>query len=170
MDPNSFLLSGRRQLVCRLIAATVLTATAGTWGGCAARQVQMPGTDTVAMERGGTVEMFVPGEFTPATVAASAEATMRRRGYVIVSSDISEDRSAVVARLSSDGWLERTRINADRTCVGTRVRVRVAPLGNTPTSLGILDEMLAMLGFSPREQQQQQHPSATTTQALGLPY
>lgn len=129
-------------VVVVLLLAVLVSAT-----GCRARE-GVAGSGGAVQTRYllGRLEVDLGLEVTPADVAAAAEQSLRRRGYVVTSSRHTTDRSRVEGRSAGDGWLRKTVVVSRMRMDGTRVSVRVEPLGDEPVSYAVMDDLLARLG------------------------
>ncbi len=95
----------------------------------------------------GTLEASLPATVGIPAVRASAEQTLRSRGYVISESYGSRDRFRVDATgPGREGRRDRTRIEGWLTPSTTRVRIESGLFGDEAAAKAVLDEMLVRLG------------------------
>lgn len=81
----------------------------------------------------------------PAAIKAG-EAALYGRGYTIRKSEATEDSGRVVGLPPHAGMLDEVVIWSYLTARGTKIKIRVKPLGSENKSRAILDDMLARLG------------------------
>lgn len=96
----------------------------------------------------GNLEANLPATVGVLSVRASAEQTLRSRGYVITESFGSRDRFRTEASgPGSNGRRDQTSVEAWLTPSGTRVRIEAGLFGDEAAAKAVLDEMLTRLGM-----------------------
>lgn len=102
--------------------------------------------DVLAAYQFRTLEAKLGPEVQILTAKAAAEQAVRSRGYVVMSSEGSNDKARVVAKNSGSGDWDKLVIEAWVADRATLVSVTCEPWGDEAVSRAVLDAMLNRLG------------------------
>lgn len=127
--------------------AAIALACACLIGGCRSKPAWQGRGDVLAIYRFTTLTAEFPDVVPVPGVVAAAETALRDRGYSITESKSTRDSGVVVAKGPKAGLLEKVTISPRLSDLGTRVSVRIDPLGGEAESRAILDDLLARLGY-----------------------
>lgn len=127
-----------RLLLCLLVALTV---------GCKAKPAWQGRGDVLALYQFRTLTAEFPDQIGVPAVVASAESALRSRGYAVTRSETTRDKGVVHAKKPDPSTLEKVVVIVRLSRLGTRVELRMDPLGNEAQSRAILDDMLVRLGY-----------------------
>jgi len=115
--------------------------------GCAGQAGTHGRDDSItAIYAATTLTADMPDRLRVPAVIAAAETTLRKDGFSIETSTSTEEKGRVVAVPPEAGLLERVVVKAEVGRMGTRVQVRIDPLGDEPRSRKILDGILGRVG------------------------
>ena len=135
----------------RIGAAIALAITAGGLGACQSDPEPVGAlgdsglTATYSM---GTMTTDITGRRVGVReVASAAEATFRRRGYTVRSSNISDDGARVAGSEVGSGNFQATIVSAKRITNGVRIEVHVEPFGDQDKSREYMNDVLGRLGL-----------------------
>jgi len=129
-----------RSVLVVLLAVAVL-------GGCRAKPAWQGRGDVLAVYQFSTLTAEFPERVAVPAVIASADAALRGRGYSVTRLDVTKDEGSVVAKAPDPGVLEKVVVQARLSRLGTRVSLRMDPLGGEAQARAILDDMLVRLGY-----------------------
>ena len=115
--------------------------------GCRAEPKWQGRGDVLAVYQYTTLTAEFPDQIAVPAVMASAESALRARGYSVTHSETTRDRGNVIAKGPSPDLLEKVVVNARLSRLGTRVEIRMDPVGGEPRARAILDDMLMRLGY-----------------------
>jgi hypothetical protein len=131
--------SGRRVALV-LLGAVVLA-------GCKSKPQWQGRGDVLAIYTATTLTAEFPDEIPVPAVTAAAETALRNRGYAVASSESTRDRGRLEAKMPNPWVLERVIVMSRLSDLGTRVQIRIDPLGDEARARAILDDMLVRLGY-----------------------
>jgi len=117
--------------------------------GCASSRVDLEGTVHQAVRTPAGLRSEI--DMDVRTVAAAAERSLVRRGYVIIDDRATADRGVVVGKTPAQGIIDRwfsqkVRVIADRRGGRTLVSVNTSPARSESTASEILTEIYESLG------------------------
>ena len=115
-------------------------------GGCRASVQRQGESQVLASYLGRTLTAELPERVRPPAVVGAAQDALAARGYSIADSEATGESGRVWAVPPDAGWLEGALVTADLSKRGTRVKVRLEPLGDEAKSRAVLDAVLVRLG------------------------
>lgn len=128
----------------RSLAGTLALASVA---GCAGQAGTHGRDDTVtAVHAMTTLSTELPDRLPIPAVVAAAESTLLDAGYTIRDSQLTEVKGRVEAIPPDRGIFEKVVVKSEVGRWGTRIKVRIDPLGDEPRARTILDGMLFRLG------------------------
>lgn len=142
---RTWLARAARGRVASLVIGTALGASL-MLGGCRA-SVQAQGESRVAASYWGrTLTAELPDRVRPPAVVSAATSALQSRGYSVADAEATAEHGRVWAVPPDAGWFEGALVTTDLSKKGTRVKVRMEPMGDEAKSRAVLDAVLVRLG------------------------
>jgi hypothetical protein len=124
----------------------VLACATVVFGGCRASVREQGETGITASYWGRTLTAELPDRVRPPAVVSAASTALEARGYSVAESSATAESGRVWAVPPDAGYFDGALVTADLSKRGTRVKVRMEPLGDEAKSRAVLDAVLVRLG------------------------